>query len=280
MKIKLRDLYIKKKKHKKAVLITAYDYSSAKIINNCKIDAVLVGDSAAMVMFGYKSTIEVSLDEIIILAKAVNRGLTNPYFIVDMPFMSYQSSIRDAKKNCGRVLKETLCDCIKIEGGLEIYDIIKSVIDIGIPVCGHIGMQPQKYKTYNGYPIMGKKVKDAKEIIETGIKLAKAGIKMLIIENVTDEVSKYLTKVLNIPVYTIGSGVDSDGQIIVYHDILGLYPDFKPRFIKQYENLEKKIIKAINNYANDVVNKKFPLKKSIPYMLKTELSKLKSYYKL
>ncbi len=280
MKVNLKDLYKKKQNNQKAVLITAYDYSSAKIIDNCDIDIVLTGDSAAMVMLGYKTTLEISLDEMIMLARSVRRGIKKSYFIVDMPFMSYQISKRDARKNCGKVLKKTQCDCVKMEGGLEIIDIIKSVIDIGIPVCGHIGMQPQKYKLYNGYPVMGKTAKDAEEIIKTGFALEQVGANMLIIENVTSEVSKFLSENLKIPVYTIGSGTESDGQIIVYHDILGLYPDFKPRFIKQYENLQKRISIAINKYAIDVRNSNFPQKKTIPHLSKDEIKKLKNIYKL
>ncbi len=277
-KNRLRDLIRKKKNNQKAVLITAYDYSSARILDSCSVDAVLMGDSAAMVMLGYESTIEISLEEIIMLAKAVRRGLTIPYFIVDMPFLSYQPSMEEAIKNCGRVLKETHCDCVKMEGDLDFLDIIRGVINTGIPVCGHIGMTPQKYKIYNGYPVKGKKAKDAERIINSAIALEKAGIAMLIIENVPSEVSAYISRILKIPVYSIGSGIDTDGQIIVYHDILGLFKDFKPHFISQYEKLSTRIETAVNRYASDVINMKFPRKNKIFHLKREETEKLKHIF--
>ncbi len=277
-KIRLKDLKRKKKNNEKAVLITAYDYSTARIIDKCNVDIVLMGDSAAMVMLGYESTIEISLDEIIMLSKAVRRGLTNPYFIVDMPFLSYQPSEEEAIKNCGKILKETKCDCVKMEGDLDFVKIIRSVINVGIPVCGHIGMTPQKYKLYNGYPIKGKTAKEAKIIIESAIALEKAGIVMLIIENTPDEISSYITKILKIPVYTIGSGINCDGQIIVYHDILDLFEDFKPRFIKIYDHIGERIKKAINKYSLDVQQGKFPQKSKTPHLKFEEKQKLRKMF--
>lgn len=276
--IHLRDLKRKKQNNQKAVLITAYDYSSARIIDNCNVDCVLMGDSSAMVILGYESTIEISLEEIIILSKAVRRGLTRPYFIVDMPFLSYQPSSEEAIKNCGRVLRETKCDCVKMEGDLDFIDIISDVVKTGIPVCGHVGMTPQKYKIYNGYPVKGKKAIEAKRIIESAIALEKAGIAMLIIENVPAEVTAYITGKLRIPVYSIGSGTDSDGQIIVYHDILGLFPDFTPAFVKQYARLSSSIAEAVNRYADDVEKGKFPQRKKITHLKSEERKKLKSMF--
>lgn len=276
--VHLRDLKKKKNNNQKAVLITAYDYSSARIVDNCNVDCVLMGDSSAMVMLGYKSTIEISLDEIIMLSKAVRRGLTRPYFIVDMPFLSYQPSSEEAIKNCGRVLRETGCDCVKMEGDIDFLEIIGNVIKTGIPVCGHVGMTPQKYKMYNGYPVRGKNSKEARRIIESSIALEKAGIAMLIIENVPAEITSYISRKLKIPVYSIGSGTDSDGQIIVYHDILGLFPDFTPPFVKQYARIASDIEKAVNRYADDVVKIKFPQQNKITHLKREEKSKISRYF--
>jgi len=273
-----KKLIKKKKNNQKAVLITAYDYAAAKIIDDCDVDAVLMGDSAAMVALGYESTIEISLDEIVMLGKAVRRGLTKPYYIVDMPFLSYQPSREEAIKNCGRVLRETKCDSVKMEGGSEYLDIIKAVIDTGIPVCGHVGMTPQRYKVYNGYPVKGQSHEEAVGIIKDAIELEKAGISMLIIENVPDRISSYITETLRVPVYSIGCGTETDGQIIVYHDILEMFEGFKPRFVKIYGHISKNIKKAVSNYAGDVRHGKFPQKKSIPHLKETEKKKIRELF--
>ncbi|MGE3062526.1 MAG: 3-methyl-2-oxobutanoate hydroxymethyltransferase [bacterium] len=273
MKIKYKDLLEKKKNNRKAVLVTAYDYSTASALEKCSIDAVLVGDSASMVMLGNKSTLEITLDEMIVFSKGVRKGLKTPYMIVDMPFMSYQPSKRDAIRNCGRVLKETGCDAVKMEGGIELIDRIGAVIDAGIPVCGHIGMKPQSYKKYGGYPVMGYKEEELISIIKDGIALEKVGAEMIIIENAVDLVTEYLTKNLLIPVYSIGSGTKSDGQIVVINDILGMYSDFVPRFIKKYCDLSVEIKKAVDRYSKDVLEESFPIKKSIPRILKKDFNK-------
>ncbi|MFO8061903.1 MAG: 3-methyl-2-oxobutanoate hydroxymethyltransferase [bacterium] len=273
-----KKLLKKKKNNQKAVLITAYDYAAAKIIDDCDVDAVLMGDSAAMVALGYESTIEISLDEIIMLGKAVRRGLTKPYYIVDMPFLSYQPSREEAIKNCGRVLRETKCDSVKMEGGSEYLDIIKSVIDTGIPVCGHVGMTPQRFKVYNGYPVKGQSHEEAVRIIKDAIELEKAGISMLIIENVPDRISSYITETLRVPVYSIGCGTETDGQIIVYHDILEMFEGFKPRFVKIYGHISKNIKKAVSDYAGDVRHGKFPQKKSIPHLKEPEKKKIRELF--
>lgn len=276
MSTKLKDLVLKKQNNQKAVLITAYDFSSAAVIDKCGVDAVLVGDSASMVVFGHSTTLDITLDEIIMLAKGVRRGTTNSYLIVDMPFLSYQPSNRDAVKNCGRVLVETHCNAVKMEGGRDYLARISAVIKAGIPVCGHIGMRPQMSKIYGGFPVKGLTADDAYEIVEDAIALEKAGIAMLIIENVPDEISSLITKMLKIPVYSIGSGTGTDGQIIVFHDILGLYTKFKPRFVKLYEHLALRIEKAVKAYASDVKLLKFPQKSKTPHMEKGEYKKLMS----
>jgi len=279
MSVKLRDLIKKKENNQKAVLITAYDFSSAAILDKCQIDVVLVGDSASMVIFGHASTLDISLDEMIMLSKGVRRGITNPYMIVDMPFMSYQPSNRDAVKNCGKVLVETHCNAVKMEGGRDYISRISSVVKAGIPVCGHIGMRPQMYKQYEGYPVKGLKADEAEDIVKDAIALQKAGICMLIIENVPDELSSIITKLLKIPVYSIGSGSHTDGQVIVFHDILGLYTRFKPRFIRLYEHLAKRIEIAVNKYSTDVQSGVFPVKSKVPHMEKKELQDLISRLK-
>jgi len=273
MKIKYKDLLEKKKNNHKAVLVTAYDYSMASVLEKCRIDAVLVGDSASMVMLGNKSTLEITLDEMIIFSKGVRKGIKTPYMIVDMPFMSYQPSKRDAIKNCGKVMKETKCDAVKMEGGIELIDRIKAVIDCGIPVCGHIGMKPQSYRKYGGYPVMGYTEEEMLSIIRDGIELEKAGAEMIIIENTVNLVTEYLKKNLRIPVYSIGSGRESDGQIVVVNDILGFYSDFVPKFIKKYCNISNKIEKAVNRFSDDISREKFPQNNKIPKISKVAFEK-------
>lgn len=280
MRVTYKDLLEKKNNNCKAVLVTAYDFSIASIVDNCKVDVVLVGDSASMVMLGNPSTLDISVDEMIVFGKAVRRGLKRAYMLMDMPFLSYQPSKRDAIKNCGRVLKETHCDGVKMEGGIVMIDRIKAVIDSGIPVCGHIGMKPQSYKIYGGYPVLGEDSNEAANIIKDGVALEKAGANMIIVENTVDGITEYLSKNLKIPVYSIGSGCDSDGQIVVINDILGMYKKFVPRFAKKYADISKSIEIAVNRYADDVVKKKFPEKSKIPHSgkkdIKNILEKLKS----
>jgi len=263
-KITYKELLKKKKNNEKAVLVTAYDYSIASIVNKSPVDIVLVGDSASMVMMGNPSTLDITLDEMIVFGKSVRKAIRKQYLIFDMPFLTYQVSKSEAIKNCGRALKETRSDAVKMEGGKEIIDRIKAVVDAGIPVCGHIGMKPQSYKKYGGYPILGNDEEEITKIIEDGFELQKNGVLMIIVENTTDLVVKYLKENLKIPVYSIGSGIDSDGQIVVINDIIGLYSKFTPRFIKRYENISEKISIALNKYADDVKNKKFPQKNKIP----------------
>ncbi|MEO0288130.1 MAG: 3-methyl-2-oxobutanoate hydroxymethyltransferase [candidate division WOR-3 bacterium] len=263
-KITYKELLRKKKNNEKAVLVTAYDYSIASVVNDSLVDVVLVGDSASMVMMGNPSTLDICLDEMIVFGKSVRRAIKKQYLIFDMPFLTYQISKSEAIKNCGRALKETRSDAVKMEGGKEIIDRIKAVVDAGIPVCGHIGMKPQSYKKYGGYPILGNDEEEITQIIEDGLELQKAGVLMVIVENTTDLVVKFLKENLKIPVYSIGSGIDSDGQIVVINDIIGLYSRFTPRFIKRYENISKRIFDALNRYADDVKKGKFPQKNKIP----------------
>lgn len=263
-KITYKILLEKKNNGQKAVLVTAYDYSIASIVNNSSIDIVLIGDSASMVMMGNSSTLDITLDEMIVFGKSVRKAIKKQYLIFDMPFLTYQVSKSMAIKNCGRALKETKVDAVKMEGGCEIIDRIKAVIDAGIPVCGHIGLQPQSYKKYGGYPVLGNDQEEILKIVKDGYELQKAGVLMLIVENTTDLVVKYLKENLKIPVYSIGSGTESDGQIVVINDIIGLYSKFTPRFITKYEDISKRIEMALERYASDVRNSRFPKKNKIP----------------
>lgn len=252
---------INKKGKEKIVMLTAYEYLTAIYLEKAGVDIVLVGDSSGMVFSGHKDTLPVTLNDIIYHTKAVMRGIKNIPVIVDMPFMSYQESVIEAKKNAGRILKETGAAAVKMEGGLEITDQIKALVDIGIPVMGHTGMQPQSVRKYGGYPVFGKTPEEKEKLINCCKALEKAGVFAIVLEKVKAEVAREITQILKIPTIGIGAGPFCDGQVLVTQDLLGAFLDFKPKFVKQYEKIGEKSIKAIKNFINDVKKGRYPQKK-------------------
>ncbi len=252
---------INKKNKEKIIMLTAYEYLTAYYLEKSGVDLILVGDSSGMVFSGYKDTLPVTINDIIYHTKAVMRGVKDIPVIVDMPFMSYQASCADAKKNAGKILKETGAAAVKMEGGIEIVEQIKALIDIGIPVMGHTGMQPQSVRKYGGYPVFGKKPEEKEKLIENCKALEKAGVFAIVLEKVKADVAKEITDMLNIPTIGIGAGPYCDGQVLVTHDLLGAFLDFKPKFVKQYEKIGERSIKAIKNFILDVKKGKYPSKK-------------------
>ena len=241
-----------KVKSQKITAITAYDYSFAKIADDAEIDIILVGDSGAMVMFGYDTTSPATMEEMLLMSKAVSRGATKSLLVGDMPFMSYQTSIDDAIRNAGRFIKEGGMQAVKIEGDRNVAKTIRSITKAGIPVMGHIGLQPQMAQSWDGYRVHGTDYSSAKQLIEDAHELEQAGAFCIVLEMITEEVSKLISESLTIPTIGIGSGKYCDGQILVLHDLLNLNDSLNPKFVKQYANLKKETQKALSNYKNDV----------------------------
>lgn len=239
-------------------MLTAYDYSMAKLMDNSGINGLLVGDSLGMVCLGYEDTLSVTMEDIIHHTKAVARGAKNSLIVADMPFMSYQTSVYDAVVNAGRLIKEGHAQAIKLEGGLEVCDKIEAIVKASIPVMGHIGLTPQSVNVFGGFKVQGKDESAAKRIIEEAIAIEKAGAFAIVLECVPAKLAKIITDKLTIPTIGIGAGVGCNGQILVYQDMLGMYSDFKPKFVKQYENIGEKINVALTKYIEEVRDGVFP----------------------
>jgi 3-methyl-2-oxobutanoate hydroxymethyltransferase len=251
--------YLMKKKEKgeKAVLLTAYDYFIAWIEDEAGIDVILVGDSYGTTVLGYSSTLPVTMQDMLPVAGAVRRGTKRAMVIADMPYMSYQLSIEQAIRNAGRFMRLGV-DGVKLEGGLAIKDTVKRLVDIGIPVMGHIGMTPQSYKKFGGYRVRGKKEDERMELLADARALEEAGVFSIIVECVPGEVTRTITKEVKVPVYGIGAGRHCDGQILVITDIIGLSPGPMPRFVKEYAHLQNEIRDAISKYMDEVRNGTYP----------------------
>ncbi len=245
-----------KENNNKITCLTAYDYTSAKILDNAGIDLILTGDSLGMVMNGYDSTIPVTLDEIIYHTKAVKRAVTRAFVVADMPFGSYQIDEKSAMENAIALVKATEVPAIKLEGGKEIAPLIKKLVNAGIGVMGHIGLKPQMINTMGGYKIFGKN--GAESLIEDAKLLENAGAFSIVLEGVSSQSAVQITESINIPTIGIGAGAGCSGQILVYHDIFGIFTDFKPKFVKKYANVAEIIDKAAKEYIQDVKSGAFP----------------------
>ena len=269
----VRDI-LSMKNSKKITVITAYDYTTAQLCDKAGVDILLVGDSAGMVMLGYENTIPVTMDQMCLFTEAVSRGRQDALVVADMPFMSYQSSKSQAIENAGRLIKAG-ADAVKLEGGSEIKDTVRAIVEIGIPVMGHIGFQPQTTTLQEGYKVQAKTKDAALKLFEAGKTLEEAGAFSIALEMVTKETSKMISNSIGIPTIGIGSGPDCDGQVLVVHDVLGLYEKIKPKFAKRYLELSSDIVKAIESYKNDVISGKFPGNEHSFSMDKSELERLK-----
>ena len=269
----VRDI-LSMKGSKKITVITAYDYTTAQLCDKAGVDILLVGDSGGMVMLGYDSTIPVTMEQMCFFTEAVSRGRQNAMVIADMPFMSYQASKSQAIENAGRLVKAG-ADAVKLEGGLEIKDTVHAIVEIGIPVMGHIGFQPQTTTLQEGYKVQAKTKDSALRLIENAKALEGAGVFSIALEMVTKEVSKILTESIKIPTIGIGSGPSCDGQVLVVHDVLGLYEKIKPKFVRRYRELGVEIVKAVESYKSDVISGKFPSQEHSFSMDKTEFERLK-----
>lgn len=262
------------KNSKKITVITAYDYTTAQLCDKAGVDILLVGDSGGMVMLGYENTIPVTMEQMCFFTEAVSRGRKDAMVVADMPFMSYQASKSQAIENAGRLIKSG-ADAVKLEGGVEIKDTVKSIVDIGIPVMGHIGFQPQTTTLQEGYKVQAKTRDAALGLIQNAKALEEAGTFSIALEMVTREVSKIITESIGIPTIGIGSGPDCDGQVLVVHDVLGLFEKLKPKFAKRYLELAGDIVKAVASYRNDVISGKFPSQEHSFSIDKAELERLR-----
>lgn len=241
----------------KIAVLTAYDYSTALIVDQSNIDAILVGDSLAMTMMGLDSTLPVSMEIMLHHTRCVSNAVEHALVIGDMPFMSYHISPEQALSNAGRFLQEANADAVKIEGGSVRYETIKKLTENDIPVLGHIGLTPQSVKSI-GYKVQGKKSEDASRLLEDALKIEEAGAFAIVIECVPAELAQEITEKVSIPTIGIGAGVHCDGQVLVYHDMLGMYPKLTPKFIKVYDNIGAKMKEAFKTYSEEVKSGKFP----------------------
>jgi 3-methyl-2-oxobutanoate hydroxymethyltransferase len=259
---------------RKIVMVTAYDYPAARQAEQAGADMILVGDSLGMVVLGYDSTIPVTMEDMLHHAKAVKRGAKNTFIVVDMPFMSYHLSIRDTLVNATRLIQETGAHAVKVEGGDEVVDHIRALVKGGIPVVAHLGLTPQLAAVLGGYKVQGKDAEAAKKLMKDAQECQKAGAFALVLECVPKQLAAEITGLLNIPTIGIGAGVQTDGQVLVYHDILTYGVERVPKFVKQYANINESISNALADYAFEVRNGLFPEEKHSFNMKGEELAAL------
>ena len=270
------DILNMKKEKKKISVITSYDYTLASLCDKAGADVLLVGDSAGMVMLGYENTIPVTMDQMCMFTEAVSRARNNSLLVADLPFMSYQTSIEDAISNSGKLIKAG-ADAVKLEGGSVMAETVSTIVDIGIPVMGHIGLQPQTTMLSQGYKVQGKTKDMAMKLIEDAKDLEEAGVFSIVLEMVSHEVADIISETVSVPTIGIGSGASCDGQVLVVQDLLGMYDKIKPKFAKRYMNLSEDIVKCLENYKKDVELGTFPAEENWFSMDNEELKKLREH---
>ena len=242
----------------KITMLTAYDFTTAKMVDAGGVDAILVGDSASNVMAGFETTLPITLDHMIYHAQCVVRGVDRALVVVDLPFGSYQSNPEKALESAVRIMKESEAHAIKLEGGSEIAATVKAIVQAGIPVVGHLGLTPQHINQLGGYFIQGKTTEAAEKMIEDAKALEKSGVFCIVLECVPKELAKIITECISIPTIGIGAGKECDGQVLVSYDMIGLFSDYVPFFVKQYAEINKDIKKAVDQYVNEVREGEFP----------------------
>ncbi len=277
-KITIKDILEKKKKSEKIVTITSYDYSFAKIVDDSEIDLILVGDSLSMVMLGYKNTLSVTMDEMIHHTKAVSRGVSNALIVGDMPFLSYKINPNEAIKNAGRFIQEGGAEAVKVEGGTEICPTIRAMINADIQVMGHIGLTPQAIYEFGGFLVQGKNIETAKKLIIDAKNLEESGVFSIVLESIPWQIAKLITSSVNIPTIGIGAGPYCDGQILVIHDMLGIFTDIKPKFLKYFGNIGESIRLALKNYKDEVINGIYPDREHSYEFPQQELNKINKWF--
>lgn len=257
MKTTIFDL-LDRKGQQPVSMLTAYDYNTARIMDEAGIDMILVGDSLGNVMLGYENTLAVTVDDMIHHGKAVCRGAKQAFVVVDMPFMSYQTSVEDAVRNAGRIMKETNCQAVKLEGGVEYADRIKAITQAGIPVVAHIGLTPQSFNALGGYKVQGKSLSQAKKLLKDAKAVEKAGAFAITLECVPAPLAKLVTEQTDALTIGIGAGNGCDGQVLVYQDMLGYTGGFVPKFVKKYADLHSVMLEAFKQYKKECGERSFP----------------------
>ncbi|MFD3156041.1 3-methyl-2-oxobutanoate hydroxymethyltransferase [Haloimpatiens sp. FM7330] len=249
-----------KQNGEKLTMLTAYDYSTAKLIDSCGIDGILVGDSLGMVCLGYEDTLSVTMEDMLHHTRAVTRACKNALVVGDMPFMSYQTSVYDAVKNAGRFIKEAKATAVKLEGGANVCDQIKAIVNAQIPVMGHLGLTPQSVNMFGGFKVQGKSEQAAKQLINDAKKIEEAGAFAIVLEGIPAKLAELITEQISIPTIGIGAGPCCDGQILVYQDMINMFSDFKPKFVKTFANAGKEMKKGFKTYIEEVKEGSFPSK--------------------
>lgn len=274
-KITINDLKEMKNQDEKISMITAYDYYMGKLVEEAGIDTILIGDSLGMVIQGRDNTLPVTLDEMIYHTQAVCRGADKPLIITDLPFMTFQKSPEQALDSAGRVMKESAAKGVKIEGGQRVVPQVESLTAAGIPVMGHLGLTPQSINQFGGFKVQGKDTEKASQLLDDALALQEAGVFAIVLETVPAELAAIVTEKLDIPTIGIGAGVECDGQVLVIQDLLGVDKDFKPRFARQYTDLNQIINRALKKYIDDVKQGDFPSSEESFHMDDKELDRFK-----
>lgn len=247
-----------KKNGEKLTMLTAYDYTTARLIDEAGVNSILVGDSLGMVVLGYDDTLSVTMEDMIHHSRAVARGAKNALVITDMPFMSYQTSVYDAVVNAGRLVKEGKAQAVKLEGGAEFCEHIKAIVNASIPVCAHIGLTPQSINAFGGFKVQGKGRQAAQKLLDEARAVEQAGAFAVVLECVPAKLAEKISQSISIPTIGIGAGAGCDGQVLVYQDMLAMYPNFKPKFVKQYAQIGSTMKDAFSQYISDVKSGAFP----------------------
>lgn len=259
-------------------MLTAYDYTTAKLVDEAGVDGILIGDSLGMVMLGYENTLQVTVEDILHHTKAVARGTKEALVVADMPFLSYHISTSEAIRNCGRMIQEGCAEAVKLEGGEEILDAVKGIIAAKIPVMGHLGLTPQSVNMFGGFKVQGKTTQSVEKLIRDAKLLEEAGVFAIVLECVPTEVAEIISKTISIPTIGIGAGDKCDGQVLVIQDMLGMYSELKPKFVKQYKQLGSEIGEGVSAYITEVKKGLFPEDKHSFHIDESEIEELKKLY--
>ncbi|NLP37065.1 MAG: 3-methyl-2-oxobutanoate hydroxymethyltransferase [Firmicutes bacterium] len=277
-RVTVRTMARMKENGEKITMATAYDYAAARVVDEAGVDTVLVGDSLGMVVLGYENTLSVTIDDMIHHGKAVVRGTKRALVIVDMPFLTYQVSAEEALRNAGRIIQETGATAVKLEGGVEIAETVKKIVAAGIPVFGHIGLTPQAVGQMGGFVVQGRDEKVAEKLLKDALALQASGACAVVLEGIPWQLGQLVTEKLTIPTIGIGAGVHCDGQVLVYHDILGLQTEIRPKFVKNFGQFFTPMVEAMRNYAAEVKASAFPAEEHTFTMEEKIIEKLREKY--